>query len=155
MKDKKNSLGRLGGVLDKLDTLFNVPLEPLVASLQQLLLVLARAADNVVRLLGAFCAQLDGDREVVAAGFLCDGVAAFDAGEVDVGGFDDTGFALHGFHDFFGEAIFHVRWFEMMPADYGECSPVSGISHGEGGGSGTVLCFDDFVTTELDAWCFA
>jgi hypothetical protein len=122
-------LGRRVG--DELDTLGDVALEALVASLEELLLVLVGRANGVVGLLCALRAELDGNGEVVEASLLGDGITTGDTREVDESGLNNAGLALVSLEELLGEA---------------EAS----VSHGEGGGSGTVLGLDDLVTTELN-----
>ena len=120
-------------VLNELNPLLNIPLKPIIASLQQLLLVVVGGAEDVDGLDRALRAELDGHAEVVAAGRLLDRVAAVDAREVDEGGFHHARLALDGLHDALGEAEARV-------------------GHAEGGGAGAVFGFDYFVAAELDAW---
>jgi hypothetical protein len=118
--DEADLLGR--GVLDELNTLGNVALEAVVASLEQLLLVLVGAADNINGPLGttglvstlamtilriAMCstyAKLDGDGEELGASGLGDGITALNTGKVDEAGLDNTLLALGGLDDLLGEA---------------------------------------------------
>jgi hypothetical protein len=127
---KRLLLGR--GVLGELNTLGDVALEALVASLEKLLLGGVGGADHVVSLLDAILAELDRDGEVLEAGLLCDGITTGNTREVDESGLDNAGLALGGLDDLLGEAE-------------------AGVGHGEGGGSGTVLGLDDLVAAELDA----
>lgn len=120
--------GRVG---DELNTLGDVALEALVASLEELLLVLVGRANGVVGLLCTLGAKLDRNGEVVEASLLGDGIATGDTGKVDESGLNDTGLALVGLEELLGEAE-------------------TSVGHGEGGGSGTILGLDDLVTTELN-----
>jgi hypothetical protein len=99
---REDSLG--GRVVDKLDALGDVTLEAIVACLEELLLVVICAADNVDGLLGAVGAKLDRHGEEVGAGGLCDGVAAGDTWQVDEAGLDDALLALGGLDDLLGES---------------------------------------------------
>jgi len=120
--------GRVG---DELDTLGDVALEALVASLEELLLVLVGRTNGVVGLLCALRAKLDRDGEVVKASLLGDSITTGDTGKVDESGLNDASLALVSLEELLGEA---------------EAS----VGHGEGGGSGTILGLDDLVTTELN-----
>jgi hypothetical protein len=53
-------------------------------------------------------AELDGDGEIVTACFFGNGIASFNAGEIDEGGLDDAAFALGGFQQAFGESELSV-----------------------------------------------
>jgi len=92
----------------KRNTRLNILLQPIIALLQQLLLIRIRASHNVVHARDTLLAQLNRDGEEIAAGLFGNGVAAGNAGQVDEGGFGDGGGALGGFDDFFGEAV--GRW---------------------------------------------
>jgi len=122
-------LGRRVG--DELDALGDVALEALVASLEELLLVLVGRANGVVGLLRALRAKLDRDGEVVKASLLGNGITTGNTGEVDESRLNDAGLALVSLEELLGET---------------EAS----VSHGKSGGSGAVLGLDDLVTTELD-----
>ena len=119
-------------VLNKLNPLLNVPLKPLHTSLNKLLLILIRRAQDIDSFLCTIFTQFNRDAEVIAARLLLDLVAAGDAGKVDEGGFYDAGFAFYGLH-------------------YALCEAEAGVGHAEGGGAGAVFGFDDFVAAELDA----
>ena len=58
---------------------------------------------DMKRIGGAY-AELDGDGEVVTACFFGNGIASFNAGEIDEGRLDDAAFALGGFQQAFGES---------------------------------------------------
>jgi hypothetical protein len=116
---------------DELDTLGDVALKSLVASLEELLLVLVGRANGVVGLLCALGAELNRDREVVKTSLLGNGITTGNTGEVDESRLNDASLALVSLEELLGEA---------------EAS----VGHGEGGGSGTVLGLDDLVTTELN-----
>lgn len=120
--------GRVG---DELNTLGDVTLEAIVASLEELLLVLVGRANGVVGLLRALRAKLDRDGEEVEAGLLGNGITTGDTRKVDEGRLDDASLALVSLEELLGEA---------------EAS----VGHGEGGGSGAVLGLDDLVATELN-----
>jgi hypothetical protein len=128
--NRRHSLGRR--VLDKLNTLANVTSQTLITLCQKLLLVVIGRRNDIDGLLGAFGAELDGDREEITTSFLLDGFTAVDAGQVDECGFGDGGLALDGLEQLLGEAE-------------------AGVGHREGCGAGAVLGLDDFVTAELDA----
>lgn len=115
---------RLRVGLDEVNTLLDVLLEITKAGLKEALLVGGDVADGV-DLLSTVGAELDlGGEEV-------DTLVLVERG-LNEGGLDDTLLALSGLEEGFGEAG-------------------TGESHGEGGGTGTVLGLDDLVTTELDA----
>jgi len=92
-------------VLGELDALGDVALQAVVASLEQLLLVVVGAADNVNGLLRTAGAKLDGHGEEVGAGGLCDGIATLNTGEVDKTGLDEALLALGGPDDLVGESV--------------------------------------------------
>lgn len=120
-------------VLHKLHALLDIPLQALIRLDEQLLLVLIRRRDDVLRLEGTVLAELDRHGEVLETGLLGDSVTAGHTGQVHERGLDDAGLALGGADDFLGEAEARVR-------------------HREGSGAGAVLGLDDFVAAELDAW---
>ena len=111
-------------LLDKVNTLCNVTLEILQASVKKSLLVLSELADGV-NVLDTVGAELDVRGKVLDALVLVKRA-------VDVGWLDDALLALSGLEQALGETG-------------------AGHGHGEGGGSGTALGLDDLVTTELDA----
>lgn len=115
---------RLRVGLDKVNTLLDVLLKIAKASLKELLLVSSDVADGE-DLLSTVGAKLDlGGEEV-------DTLVLVERG-LDEGGLNDTLLALGGAEEGLGEAG-------------------TGESHGEGGGTSTVLGLDNLVTTELDA----
>lgn len=69
--------------LDELDTLRDIARETLVASLEQLLLVVVGFRDDVEDLLGSVGPEFDRDGKEIAAGELLDLWATFDTWEVD------------------------------------------------------------------------
>lgn len=89
---------------NELNTLGDVTAQTLVASLEELLLVVVCGSNDVVCLLGTGWAEFDGDGEEVATGELLNFGTAVDTGEVDEGGLDDAGLALGGADDFLGES---------------------------------------------------
>ena len=103
MREQENLLS--GRVLGELDALRDVALQAVVASLEQLLLVVVGAADDIDGLLGTAGAELDGDGEEVTASLLGDGLAARNTGQVDVAGLDEALLALGGPNDLVGESI--------------------------------------------------
>ena len=92
-------------VLGELDALGDVALQAVVASLEQLLLVLVGAADDVNGLLGTAGAKLDGHGEEIGAGSLSDGITTLDTREVDEAGLDEALLALGGPDDLVGESV--------------------------------------------------
>ena len=105
------------------NALVDVLLEVAQAGLEQLLLVAVDLADGQ-DLLDTVGAELDLGGEELDALVLVQGA-------VDEGGLDDTLLALGGAQDGVGEAG-------------------TGLGHGQGGGTSTVLGLDDLVTAELD-----
>lgn len=115
------------GVLDKLNPFFDVALQALDASLEEGLLLLGDATEDVGGLLGAvglysLCqrcfpgttirdqfgstyAKLNRGGEEVNAGRLGDFLAAGDTGQVDVGGLDDALLALGGLDHSLSESM--------------------------------------------------
>jgi len=140
-----DSLG--GRVGDELNTLGDVALQTVVAGLEQLLLVVVCAADNVDRLLCTAGAKLNGYGEEVGAGGLCDGVTTVNTGQVDEAGLDNALLALGGLDDLLGESNSALaRAWNITQLDI----PVSSVGHGESGWASTLLGLDNLVTTELD-----
>jgi hypothetical protein len=121
----------LGRVVDEVDTLLDVVLETGDSLLQETLLLAGDALERVVGLLGSVGTKLNGDREEVDANLLGNGLAAGNAGEVDVAGLDETLLTLGSPQDLLGEA---------------EAS----VGHGQGSGAAAILGLNDLVTTELD-----
>lgn len=109
---------------DKVNTLLDVLLQVSKASLEELLLVSVDLT-NRVNLLDTVRTELNARSEEVDTLVLVEGT-------VDEGGLNNTLDTLSGLKERFGETG-------------------TGESHGEGGGTSTVLGLDDFVTTELDA----
>lgn len=109
---------------NKVNALLDVLLQVSKASIEELLLVSIDLA-NREDLLDTFRAELNARSEEVDTLVLVERA-------VDKGGLNDTLDTLSGLEEGFGEAG-------------------TGESHGEGGGTSTVLGLDDFVTTELDA----
>jgi hypothetical protein len=99
-----DSLGRR--VRDELDALGDVTTEALVAGLEELLLLLVGAANDVDSLLGTAGTELNGYREVLSAGGLGNGVTTLDTGQVYIAGLDDALLALGGLDDLLGEAAY-------------------------------------------------
>lgn len=123
-----DSLG--GRVGDELNTLGDVALQTVVAGLEQLLLVVVCAADNVDRLLCTAGAKLNGYGEEVGAGGLCDGVTTVNTGQVDEAGLDNALLALGGLDDLLGESNSALaRAWNITQLDI----PVSSVGHGESG----------------------
>jgi hypothetical protein len=125
-------LGR-GGL--EVDTLDDGGLQIRDGLLQQLSLDLVNLADSV-ELGDTALAQLDVDAKVlqVLADLASDRLGGLGVGfQVDVGRRDDTSLA--------GE-----RSSKDLAGEFG-----TSLGHGQGGGTGTSLGFDDFVTTELDS----
>jgi hypothetical protein len=91
-------------VLGELNALGNVALEAVVAGLEELLLVVVGAADDIDGLLGTAGAKLDGNREELGASGLCNSIAALNTGKVHEAGLDKTLFALGGPDDLVGES---------------------------------------------------
>jgi hypothetical protein len=98
-----HSLGRRG-ILGKLNSLRDVALETIVASLEKLLLCLVGAADDIDGLLSTAGAELDGDGEELSASSLSNGIASLNTGQVDEAGLDETLLALGGADDLVGES---------------------------------------------------
>lgn len=120
----RSHTNRLRVGLDEVNTLLDVLLKVTKAGLKEALLVGGDVADRV-DLLSTVGAELDlGGEEV-------DTLVLVERG-LDEGGLDDTLLALGGLEEGLGEAS-------------------TGESHGEGGGTSTILGLDDLVTTELDA----
>ena len=113
------------GVLDELNTLLDVALEALDASLEEGLLLLGNAAEDVGGLLGTVglyrvcqcCwyynektiestyAKLNGGGEELNTGRLGDLLTTGDTGQVDVGGLDEALLALGGLDHSLSEAM--------------------------------------------------
>ena len=116
------SLGRWWRVFHKVNALSNVALETLFGWLQQLLLVLTEIAEDIVDFLGPVHlveisidglimlgdgtthAKLHGNREKTDTSLIYHCISSRNAGQVHVGGLDDTSLALASFDDLFGEA---------------------------------------------------
>jgi hypothetical protein len=97
-------MGLLGRrVLGEVDALGDVAFQAVVASLEQLLLVVVDAADDVDGLLSTAGAKLDWNGEEVGAGGLSDGITTLDTREVDKAGLDEALLALGGPDDLVGE----------------------------------------------------
>jgi hypothetical protein len=120
-----HSLGRRG-VLGKLDSLRDVALETIVASLEKLLLCLVGAADDIDGLLSTAGAELDGDGEELSASSLSNGIASLNTGQVDETGLDETLLALGGADDLVGEST-NVSLRSVCMQSH--CSPVTSVSH--------------------------
>jgi hypothetical protein len=110
--------------LDEVNTLLDVLLQVSQAGVEETLLVLVDLA-NGVDLLNTVGAELNAGSEEV------DTLVLVERG-VDESGLDDTLLALGGAEQRLSKAG-------------------TGHSHGEGGGTGTVLGLDDLITAELDA----
>jgi hypothetical protein len=110
--------------LNEVNTLLDVLLQVSQAGIEETLLVLVDLA-NGVDLLNTVGAELDLGGEEVDTLVLVER-------RVDEGGLNDTLLALGGAEEGLGEAG-------------------TGHSHGESGGTSTVLGLDDLITTELDA----
>lgn len=137
------------GILGELNALGDVALQAVVASLEQLLLVLVGAADNVNSLLGSAGAKLDGNGEELGAGSLSNSITTLDTREVDEAGLDEALLALGGPDDLVGESR-GVSWVNSRINI--SSLPVASVGHGESSGTGTILGLDDLVTTELNAY---
>lgn len=92
-------------VLGELDALGDVALQAVVASLEQLLLVVVGAADDVNGLLGTAGAKLNGDGEEVGASGLSNGITTLDTWEIDKAGLDQALLALGGPDDLVGKSM--------------------------------------------------
>ena len=90
--------------LNEFDTFADVALEAGVACLEQLLLVVIGACDDVVDLLCSILAKLDRGGEELAASLLLDLLTTSDTWKVDESWLDDAGLALSGLDDFLREA---------------------------------------------------
>jgi hypothetical protein len=91
-------------VLGELDTLRDVTLKAVIASLEELLLVVVGAADNIDRLLGTAGAKLNRNGKEVGAGGLSDGITTSDTRQVDEAGLDNALLALGGPDYLLGES---------------------------------------------------
>lgn len=111
-----------GWVVDKVNALLNVALEILVASFQELLLLVIGLADNVDGLLSTArlfevsiteqnewsamtYAELNWYGEEVVTGGLCNRVTALDTWKVDKARLDNTLLALDSLDDLLGETV--------------------------------------------------
>jgi hypothetical protein len=121
----------LRGVLNELNTLLDVALKALDASLQESLLLVGDTVKDVTGLLGTVGAKLDGSREELDTGGLDDLIAASHTGQVNESGLDDVLLALGGLDNSLGESE-------------------TGESHGESSRASTVLGLDNLVTAELN-----
>jgi hypothetical protein len=157
----------LGRVVDEADALGNVALETLNALGQKALLLLGDALQRVDGLLSTvgLCkvsqfnisrhsgfsthAELNGNGEEVSAGLLGDSLTSGNTGKVDVAGLDEAGLALGGTEDLLGESVFGSAIDERD--DNRSNIPETGVSHGQGGGTSTILGLDNLVTAKLDA----
>src|SRR5690349_936982 len=92
-------------VLGELDALGDVALQAVVASLEQLLLVVVGTADDVDGLLGTARAKLNGNGEEVGASGLSNGITTLDTREVDKAGLDKALLALGGPDDLVGKSM--------------------------------------------------
>jgi len=90
--------------VDKVDTLRNIALEALDASIQQSLFLFRDVAKNVDRLLNAVGAELDRDRKEIAASLLRNGGATRDPRKINEAGLDKSGLALDSPQEFLGKS---------------------------------------------------
>jgi hypothetical protein len=93
-------------VLGKLNTLRDVTFEAIIASLEELLLVVVGAANDVDRLLGTAGTKLNGNGEEVGTSGLGDSITTGDTREVDEAGLDNALLALGGPDHLLGESDF-------------------------------------------------
>lgn len=107
------------------------------------------AADDVDGLLSTAGAELDGNGEELGAGRLSNGVTTLNTGEVDEAGLNKALLALGGPDDLVGESTDISCGIDVNRLSK---LPVTGVGHGESGGSSTVLGLNDLVTTELNAY---
>lgn len=112
------------------NTLGNVALKTLNASLEQLLLVLINVLQNVDKLLSTVWSKLNWDGEEVKTSGGLDGLTAWSGG-VHKGWLNDVLLASSGTENLLGEAE-------------------TGVSHGEGSGTSSILSLDNLITTELN-----
>jgi len=89
---------------DELYALCNVTGEALIASLEQLLLVVIGSRDNVEDLLDTFWVKLGWDGEEVAASELLNLGTTLDAWEVDESWLDNTRLSLGSSNNLLGES---------------------------------------------------
>ena len=97
-------------------------------------------------------AELNGDREVVAASLLGDLGTTRDAGKVDVAGLDETLGTLDGFEELLSESVLVLARFRSKTHNGRLILPVASIGHGQSGRTSTILGLDNLITTKLDAW---
>lgn len=101
-----NLFGR--GVRNEVDTLGDVALQTVVASLEKLLFMVVDLADKINGLFSTADAELDRHREEFSASGLGDDIATLDARKVNEAGFNDALLTLGRPDDLLGKTVSSV-----------------------------------------------